>query len=141
MPGKSHLARSGTRLAQQGRVATVHERDFRARAFQLAVEVFRLHPKLAAAGPGHALIARQLLRSAAAIGAQLEEGAASSSRRDMAAKYGIALREAREAHYWARLAATDPRWAADLAPVIQETREFVAMLTAAVKKLRQPAGR
>jgi four helix bundle protein len=121
-------------------MAVDHRRDFTARAFDLAVQVFRLHPRLAASGPGHALVARQLLRSATAIGAQLEEGAAASSRRDMAAKYGIALREAREANFWARLAATDPRWAAELAPIIQETREFVAMLTAAVKKLRQPVG-
>ena len=119
-------------------MATTCQREFAPRAFQLAVDVYRLFPKLAAAGPAQAMIARQLLRSATAIGAQLEEGAAASSRRDMAAKYGISLREAREANFWARLAATDPRWAAELAPIVQETGEFVAMLTAAVKKLRQP---
>ena len=68
----------------------------------------------------------------------LEEGAVSNSRRDMAAKYAIALREAREANYWARLGATDPRWTEALAPIVQETHEFVAMLTTAVRKLRNP---
>jgi four helix bundle protein len=104
----------------------------------LAALVFALHSRLSAAGSGHALIARQLLRATASIGAQLEEGAAASSRRDMAAKYAIALREAREANFWARLGATDVRWAAELDPIIQETSEFVAMLTVSVKKLRIP---
>jgi four helix bundle protein len=115
------------------------KRDLCERAFSLAADVFRLYPKLAAASAGHALIARQLLSATASMGSQLEEGQAASSRRDMAAKYSIALREAREARYWARLAATDPRWAALLAAVIAELAEFVAMLTAAVKKLRLPA--
>ena len=34
--------------------------------------------------------------------------------------------------------ATDPRWTAELAPIIQETGEFVAMLTTSVKNLRKP---
>lgn len=46
--------------------------------------------------------------------------------------------EAREANYWARLAATDPVWAEQLGPIIDETREFVAMLTVSVRKLRRP---
>jgi four helix bundle protein len=56
----------------------------------------------------------------------------------MAAKYAISLREAREARYWARIAATDPQWTNELAPIVKETTEFVAMLTTAVKKLRKP---
>jgi len=56
----------------------------------------------------------------------------------MAAKYAIALRESRESNYWSRLGATDPRWAADLGPIVQETREFAAMLTVSVRKLRSP---
>lgn len=57
----------------------------------------------------------------------------------MAQKYAMALREAREAKYWARLLATDPNWTAELSPVIEETSEFVAMLTVSVKRLRTPA--
>jgi len=120
-------------------MGTGPRQDIRGRAFTLAAGVFRLYPRLAGAGTGHALLARQLLRAVGAIGAQLEEGAASSSRRDMAQKYGIALREAREANYWARLLASDPRWEAEMAPVVRETSEFVAMLTASVKRLRAPA--
>lgn len=112
--------------------------DLNERALRLATYVFRLYPKLAAAGAAHALVARQLLRSTASIGANLQEGSAPSSRRDMAAKYAIALREAREAHFWARLLAADPGWAKELEFVIVETGEFAAMLTVSVRKLRKP---
>ena len=109
-----------------------------ARAFELSKVVFALYPRLASVSPAHAHLAHQLLRSATAIGALLEEGAVANSRRDMALKYAIALREAREANYWGRLGSTDPRWAAELEPVIRETSEFVAMLTVSVRKLRAP---
>ena len=109
-----------------------------ARAFELSKVVFALYPKLAAASPAHSHLAHQLLRSATAIGAMLEEGAVANSRRDMALKYAVALREAREANYWSRLGAADARWATALEPIIRETREFVAMLTVSVRKLRSP---
>src|SRR4029079_2116495 len=86
------------------------------RAFRLAERVFRLYPKLVKCGPGHAWLARELLKAAGSIGANLEEGIAASRRRDMAAKYGISLRESREGHFWSRLLATDPRWSAELQP-------------------------
>jgi four helix bundle protein len=112
--------------------------DLNARAFKLAAFVFALFPKLAATGAAHAFVAGQLLRAVTSIGANLEEGTAASSRRDMAAKYSIALRESREGKFWSRLVATDPRWATAVQPVIAETSEFVAMLTVSVRKLRQP---
>jgi four helix bundle protein len=112
--------------------------DLAARAFALSERVFKLYPRLAAVSPAHAHLAHQLLRSVTAIGALLEEGLVANSRRDMAAKYAIALRESRESNYWSRLGATDPRWAAELGPIAQETSEFVAMLTVSVRKLRNP---
>src|SRR6185295_16440747 len=115
-----------------------NRQDLRARAFKLSVLMFRLFPELARASPAHAHLAKQLWRAVTGIGALLEEGEVANSRRDMAAKYAIALREAREANYWSRLGATDQKWAAQIAPVVQETNEFVAMLTVSVRKLRKP---
>jgi four helix bundle protein len=86
--------------------------------------------------PVHAHMALQLFRAVTGIGALLEEGVIANSRRDMAAKYAIALREARESNFWSRLIARDPNWTGEVAPVIQETKEFVAMLTVSVRKLR-----
>ena len=126
----------GTKTASTDGMSKTPPEDFKTRAFRLAAGVFRLYPRLAAVSPAHAHLARQLLRSTTAIGALLEEGAVANSRRDMAAKYAIALHESRESNYWSRLGATDPQWSAELTPVIDETREFVAMLTVSVKKLR-----
>jgi len=108
------------------------------RAFRLAAYVFRLYPKLAAEGTRHAWVAKQLLRATSSIGANLEEGAAPTSRKEMAAKYSISLRESREGKFWARLLAIDSKWSKEIAWVIQETGEFIAMLTVSVKKLRKP---
>ena len=112
--------------------------DLKERAFRLASSVFKMFQELAGASAAHAHVARQLLRATASIGANLEEGVAATSRRDMASKYSIALRESREAKYWSRLLAVDPRWTARASPLTQETDEFIAMLTVSVKKLRQP---
>lgn len=54
----------------------------------------------------------------------------------MAAKYAIALREAREALYWLKLLSTDPLVGDSLTALIKEADEWVAMLTTTVKKLR-----
>jgi len=113
--------------------------DLKERAFRLASRVFKLFQELAATSAAHAYVARQLLSATASVGANLEEGVAASSRRDMASKYSISLRESREAKYWSRLLAVDPRWTARAAPITQETDEFIAMLTVSVKKLRLPA--
>ena len=117
--------------------ATRTRQDLGARAFALSRRVLGLYAALARTSAAHAHIARQLFSSTTAIGALLEEGQVANSRRDMASKYAIALREAREANYWARLAATDPRWAEAMAPIIKETGEFIAMLTVSVRKLRE----
>ena len=54
----------------------------------------------------------------------------------MAAKYAIALREARETLYWLKIMSTDPLAGDSLAPLITEANEWVAMLTTTVRKLR-----
>jgi len=86
--------------------------------------------------PSARAIAHQLLK--AAIGALIEEGQVENSRRDMASKYALSLREARESNYWSRLGATDPKWTQELAPITKETGEFIAILTVSVRKLRSP---
>ena len=53
--------------------------------------------------PGVRCIVDQLLKSATAIGANLEEAKAGSSRREFVRYVEIALREAREAGYWLRI--------------------------------------
>jgi four helix bundle protein len=107
------------------------------RVFAFAAAVMRLYPKLIKLGPQYAHIALQLFRSASGIGSSLEEGQVAASRRDMAAKQAIALREARESKYWLRLLLADCVPIPELTALQAECSEFVAMLTTSVRKLRQ----
>ena len=49
------------------------------------------------------VIGNQLLRSGTSIGANVEEAQAAQSTADFVHKMSIALKEARESHYWLRL--------------------------------------
>ncbi len=85
------------------------------------------------------IIVSQLVRAGTSVGANYEEAQASHSRADFASKCGIALKEARETHYWLRLlvaadGVTQPR----LADVITECGELIAVFTTIVKKAKQP---
>ena len=79
-------------------------------------------------------IARQILRSGTAIGANVEEALAGISRADFIAKMSIASKEARETHYWLRLL-LDSKTASEIhvAPLKTECMELVRILTAIVK--------
>jgi four helix bundle protein len=48
-------------------------------------------------------LGRQLLRAATSIGANAEEAQGAQSRPDFISKNNIALKEARETHYWLRI--------------------------------------
>ena len=110
--------------------------DLCARALRFSAAILalnrRLVPKKERFGPA----LNQLVRAATSIGANVEEAQVANSRRDMGAKYAIALPEAREARYWLRVIATDPSLGEDLTPLIGEATEWIAMLTTTVKKLR-----
>jgi four helix bundle protein len=110
--------------------------DLRERTRQFALELLRKHSRIAAAGPPYAHIALHLFQAGSSIGSQLEEGVGASSRRDMAHQHLIALRETREARRWLRLLLESEKFGAELKPLLDESGEFVAMLTESVKTLR-----
>jgi four helix bundle protein len=115
-------------------------RDIRERTFEFAVRVTKLCRGLKPADLASRVIARQLLRAGTSVGANIEEAQASHSRADFACKCGIALKEARETHYWLRLlVATDTIPQPRLADIIAECNELIAVLTTIVKKAKQPA--
>ena len=116
--------------------------DLGARALRFSVELLRLHRRASSVGPAISHVALQMFRAGTAIGASIEEGQVANSRRDMAAKYAIALREARETAHWLTLLAEEPALSDDATRLSREAGEFVAMLTVSVRKLRDtPAAR
>ena len=70
-------------------------------SFAFALETIALYKDLQSAR--EYVISKQLLRSGTSIGAQVEEALAAESRRDFLHKMNLALKEARETHYWLRL--------------------------------------
>lgn len=87
-------------------------------------------------GAGRAL-SNQLLRSGTSVGANLEEANAGQSKADFISKCNIALKEARETHYWLRLlTANEIVTSEQVTPLTAEANELVAILTVIVKKSR-----
>jgi four helix bundle protein len=112
--------------------------DIRARAFRFACRTLELSETLYRIGGVARLVAPQLLRSGASVGANLEEAYAGQSKADFIAKTCIALKEAREASYWRRLVDTRKLLPnVDLNPDIQEADEIIAILTTIVKRARE----
>ena len=109
--------------------------DFRSRSFAFACDIVRLYRVLERSVP--ASLARQVLRAGTSIGANLEEAKVAQSRRDLASKFSIALKEARETSYWLRLlTATELAKPELIAPHLREAEQLVAILTSSVRNLR-----
>mgnify|MGYP002789513755 FL=1 len=84
-------------------------------------------------------LAGQLLRSGTSIGANVEEAQAGFSRREFAAKMGIAAKEARESLYWLRLIRdSGTRSGVDIDSMIEDATELVRLLTAIVHTASKP---
>ena len=86
-------------------------------------------------------VAKQLIRAATASGANTEEARGAESRPDFVHKIKVSGKEMRESHYWLRLTQhAQLVKGLDLAPIIQEAYELVAILTTSAKtaKSRQP---
>ena len=109
-----------------------------ARCFAFAVRVVKLCRALEKKPGSSRTLANQLLRSGTSVGANLEESKGGQSRADFLAKVYIALKEARETHYWLRLLIASEVMTEDrLIGMIDESNQLIAILTAIVKKTKQ----
>ena len=72
------------------------------KTYKFALRIIELYKYLCEEKKEYTL-SRQILRSGTSIGANSEEAAGSISKKDFRAKFFIAYKEAREAHYWIRL--------------------------------------
>ena len=107
------------------------------RAFVFAVRVVKLCQNLDEKPGVSRTLANQLLRSGTSIGANLEESKGGQSRADYLTKVSIALKEARETHYWLRLlVAADIVAENQLTSLLDESNQIIAILTTIVKKLK-----
>jgi four helix bundle protein len=109
-----------------------HGQDIRTRTFDFAVRIIRLCAHLEEnPGVGRTL-SRQLLRSGTSIGANIEEAQAGQSKADFIHKFSIALKEARETHYWLRLLEVAGIVPASRISELQVEAEEIMRITAAI---------
>ena len=104
------------------------------RSFEFACRIVRLTEHLGRRAFVPRTIARQLFRSGTSVGANLEEASGAQSKADFVSKCSIAAKEARETRYWLRLlSASRSVKPQQLAPLIKESEEIVAIVTTIVK--------
>jgi four helix bundle protein len=117
---------------QPVKLVSVEDRTY---AFALMmVRVFRASPPR---DDADRIIWRQLLKSGTSAGANTAESRGSQSKADWTAKRFIALREMRETQFWLRLLQdSSPSPRIDLAPLMDEASQLIAILTRALKTIR-----
>jgi four helix bundle protein len=111
--------------------------DFRERAFRFTCKLFDYCDELARhPGPSRRL-ANQLFDAGSSIGANLAESQSAHSRKELAAKNAISLKESHETKYWLRVACEESLGQRALREwLLQESDEFAAMLTVSVRRLQ-----
>ena len=77
--------------------------DICKRTFEFAVRIVNLSSYLLGKPGVSRTLANQLLKAGTSVGANIEEAQGGQSRADFISKNAIALKEARETHYWLRL--------------------------------------
>jgi four helix bundle protein len=78
------------------------ENVIKTKSFDFAVRVVNLY-KWLITEQKEFVLSKQCLRSGTSIGANVEEADSGQSKKDFIAKMSIALKEAKETHYWLRL--------------------------------------
>jgi len=78
-------------------------KDIRQRTFEFALRIIKLCDELNKKPGVCRDLSRQLLKAGTSVGANSEEAQAAQSKPDFISKNSIALKEARETHYWLRL--------------------------------------
>jgi four helix bundle protein len=82
------------------------------------------------------VISKQLMRSGTAIGANVEEAVSAESRKDFLHKMNLALKEARESHYWLRLLnASDIDTKGDVTPFLSSADELIRLLVSITRTI------
>lgn len=77
--------------------------DIRERTLEFAVRIIKLCQHLDAKPGVPRTLSNQLLKAGTSVGANVEEAQGGQSKADFISKNAIALKEARESHFWLRL--------------------------------------
>ena len=116
--------------------------DIRKRSFRYALRAIKLHQALQERRDGTCwVLGKQYLRAATSIGANIEEAQSGETRADFIHKYAIAQKEAKESLYWLRLLSeSEIVPVARLRPLMRETEELFAVITAIILNAKKNRG-
>jgi|SRR5437762_5957456 len=116
-------------------------RDICQRSFAYALRAIKLYQSLQEKKDGAGwVLGKQYLRAATSTGANIEEAQGGETKADFIHKNGIAQKQAKESHYWLRLMAdSEVVPAKRLIPLMRETEELYAVITAIIRKAKQGA--
>lgn len=107
------------------------------RSYQFALRIVKMGQHLPESNCAR-IIGSQLLRAGTSVGANVEEAVAAFSKPDFTHKMSIALKEARESHYWLRLLRdSDIFRPARISAIIAEAEEIKKILGAIVRTARK----
>jgi four helix bundle protein len=113
--------------------------DLRGRTKAFALRIIALYDTLPRWGSAQVL-GHQALRSGTSVGANFREAHRARSNAEFVSKVGDSLKELEEASYWLELLVESGAVkATKLAPLLDETSQLTAILTAIVKKVRARA--
>lgn len=119
--------------------------DLEDRLFAFSLRIVRLYQKLAKHSDLGRVLGKQLLRSGTSIGANYQEAQAGQSRLDFISKTSIALKEARETHYWLRIVIGSDlvpiEMMSDLLDESNQIKRILGAIVARCKKARRAAKR
>lgn len=107
--------------------------DIRERTFLFSVEVIKWVRRLPR-DLGTQVAARQLVRSATSIGANVEEADGAETTKDRLYKWAIARKEGRETRYWVRVVCAANPQILDGMPLDNKCSELVKILSALINK-------
>lgn len=118
-------------------------REIIRRSFDYSLRAVKLYQFLQDRKPGVGwILGKQYLRAATSVGANIEEAQAAETKSDFIHKYGIAQKEARESHYWLRLLAESEIVSRQrLTPLMRETEELYAIITAIIRSAKNQSGK
>lgn len=111
--------------------------SIRERTYNFGVEIVKLVLGFPRNAAGYT-IGDQLIRSGTSIGANVEEGQNSGSKKEFIHSLTISLKEAREIEYWLRMVFdTGLVEKAKLELLLKEINEIIKILTTIIKKTKQ----
>jgi four helix bundle protein len=119
----------------------VAPRNIEERAEEYAIRAIKVYRYLQKDRDGVGwVLGKQFLRSATSIGANMTEAQSGESRADFIHKCSVAQKEAKESRYWLKLMLrAELLPTKKIEPLLQETEEIVAVITAIIVKTKKNA--